>query len=125
MKTKVLVVDDNENNLMLENDLLELAGFEVFTAENAKNGIASAIREHPDIIIMDVRMPDMEGTVAALVLRNEERTRDIPIVFVTASVLAEGREEISLIPNTGFIGKPINTRTFVKEISKYLKEGRI
>ena len=65
------------------------------------------------------------GTVAALVLRNEERTRDIPIVFVTASVLAEGREEISLIPNTGFIGKPINTRTFVKEISKYLKEGRI
>ena len=66
MKTKVLVVDDNENNLMLENDLLELAGFEVFTAENAKNGIASAIREHPDIIIMDVRMPDMEGTVAEI-----------------------------------------------------------
>lgn len=125
MKTKVLVIDDNPNNLMLENDLLEVAGFEVFTAENAGHGIASAIKEHPDIIIMDVRMPDMDGTAAAIVLRNEERTRDIPIVFVTASVLAEGREEISLIPNTGFIGKPINTRTFVHDIAKYLKEGSI
>ncbi len=124
MKTKALVVDDNQNNLLLENDLLEVAGFEVFTAENGAGGIAAALKERPDIIIMDVRMPDMDGTAAAMVLRQEESTRDIPIVFVTASVLAEGREEIGSIPNTGFIGKPINTRTFVEEISKYLRVGR-
>jgi len=124
MKTKALVVDDNQNNLLLENDLLEVAGFEVFTAENGAGGIAAALKERPDIIIMDVRMPDMDGTAAAIVLRQEESTRDIPIVFVTASVLAEGREEIGSIPNTGFIGKPINTRTFVEEISKYLRVGR-
>jgi two-component system, cell cycle response regulator DivK len=125
MKIKALVVDDNQNNLMLENDLLEVAGFEVFTAMNGEGGIEAALKELPDIIIMDVRMPDMDGITAAKVLRSEVRTSDIPIVFVTASVLAEGREEISLIPNTGFIGKPINTRSFVKEISKYLKVGTV
>ncbi|MFA6505121.1 MAG: response regulator [Treponemataceae bacterium] len=121
MKKKVLVVDDNENNLLLENDLLEVAGFEVFTAENGARGIAMALKEKPDIIIMDVRMPDMMGTEAAKILRKDDMTKDIPIVFVTASVLAEGRGEISAIPNTGFIGKPINTRTFVTEISQYFK----
>jgi len=116
----VVVVDDNENNLLLEKDLLELANFRVFTAENALDGIAITNKELPDIIVMDVRVPDMRGTEAAAILRQDETTRLIPIVFVTASVMAEGREIIDAIPNSGFIGKPINTRTFVKEISAFL-----
>jgi two-component system, cell cycle response regulator DivK len=121
MKKKVLVVDDNANNLMLEKDLLEVAGFEVFVAENASSAIAIARKEKPDIIIMDVRLPDMRGSVAAMILRQDKETRDIPIVFVTASVMAEGKEEIKAITNSGFIGKPINTRTFAKEISQFIK----
>jgi two-component system cell cycle response regulator DivK len=121
MRGKVLVVDDNGNNLMLEKDLLEVAGFEVFDAENATDGIAIAKREKPDIILMDVRLPDMRGTEAARILRQDKETRDIPIVFVTASVMAEGREEIEEIPNSGFMGKPINTRTFAKEINQFIK----
>jgi len=121
MRKKALVVDDNGDNLLLEKDLLEVAGFEVLKAENAAGGIAIARREKPDIIIMDVRLPDMRGTEAAKILRQDKETRDIPIVFVTASVMAEGREEIKVITNTGFIGKPINTRTFAKEISQFIK----
>ena len=121
MKKKALVVDDNGNNLMLEKDLLEVAGFEVFGAENAADGIAIARKEKPDIIIMDVRLPDMRGTEAARILRQDQETRDIPVVFVTASVMAEGREEINTITNSGFIGKPINTRTFAKEISQFIE----
>jgi two-component system cell cycle response regulator DivK len=121
MKKKALVVDDNGNNLILEKDLLEVAGFEVFIAENAAGGIALARKEKPDIIIMDMRLPDMRGSEAARILRQDKETRDIPIVFVTASVLAEGREEIKDIANSGFIGKPINTRTFAKEISQFIK----
>jgi two-component system, cell cycle response regulator DivK len=121
MKKKALVVDDNGNNLMLEKDLLEIAGFKVFEAENAAGGIAIARGEKPDIIIMDVRLPDMRGTEAARILRQDKETSDIPIVFVTASVLAEGREEIKDITNSGFIGKPINTRTFAKEIKQFIK----
>jgi len=123
MKKTVVVVDDNENNLLLEKDLLEVAEFLVFTAENALDGIAITKRELPDIIVMDVRLPDMRGTDAAMVLRADETTKDIPIVFVTASVMAEGREIIDAIPNSGFIGKPINTRTFVQDILSYLKKS--
>ncbi len=121
MKKKVLVVDDNANNLMLEKDLLEVAGFEVFVAETAAGSIAIARKEKPDIIVMDVRLPDMRGTEAARILRQDNETRDIPIVFVTASVMGEGREEINAITNSGFIGKPIDTRTFAKEISEFVK----
>jgi two-component system cell cycle response regulator DivK len=121
MKKKALIVDDNGNNLMLEKDLLEVAGFEVFTAENAAGGIAMAEREKPDIIIMDVRLPDMRGPEAVKILRKDIHARDIPVVFVTASVMGEGREEINDIANSGFIGKPINTRTFITEINNYMK----
>ena len=121
MKKKALVVDDNSNNRMLEKDLLEVAGFEVFEAEDASSGIAIARKEKPDIIIMDVRLPDMRGTEAAKILRQDKETRDIPIIFVTASVMAEGKEEIQAIANSGFIGKPINTRTFAKEVSQFIK----
>jgi CheY-like chemotaxis protein len=121
MRNKALVVDDNESSLMLEKDLLEVAGFEVFVAENGAGGIAVARKEKPDIIIMDVRLPDMRGSEAARILRQDNETSDIPIVFVTASVMAEGMEEIGKITNSGFIGKPINTRTFAKEISQFIK----
>ncbi len=120
MRKRVLVVDDNGNNLMLEKDLLEVAGFEVFVAENAADGIAIAGKEKPDIIIMDVRLPDMRGTEAAKILSQDKKTCDIPIVFVTASVMVEGREELEAITNSGFIGKPINTRTFAKVIGQFI-----
>ena len=121
MRKKALVIDDNGNNLMLEKDLLEVAGFEVFEAENASSGIAIARKEKPDIIVMDVRLPDMRGFEAARILRQDKETRDIPIVFVTASVMDEGKEEINAITNSGFIGKPINTRTFAKKISEFIR----
>ena len=121
MRKKVLVVDDNRNNLLLEKDLMEVAGFEVFEAEDASSGIAIARKEKPDIIIMDMRLPDMSGFEAAKILRQGKETRDIPIIFVTASVMAENREEIKAIPNSGFIGKPINTRTFAHAISQFIK----
>ncbi|MDD5398199.1 MAG: response regulator [Dehalococcoidia bacterium] len=121
MTKRAVVVDDNANNLMLEKDLLEVAGFEIFVAENGSDAIAIARKEKPDIIVMDVRLPDMRGTEAARILRQDQETRDIPIVFVTASVMAEGKEEIKTITDSGFIGKPINTRTFAAEISQFIK----
>jgi CheY-like chemotaxis protein len=121
MNKRILVVDDDWKNLMLEKDLLEVVGFEVFEAENATMGIAVARKEIPDIILMDVRLPDMSGIEAARILRQNPATCEIPIVFVTASVMAGGREEINSITNSGFIGKPLNTRTFAEEIRQFLK----
>ena len=124
MKKRALVVDDNANNLLLEKDLLEVAGFEVYEADNAAGAIAIAREKTPDIIVMDVRLPDLRGSEAARILRLDAATRDIPIVFVTASVLAEGREELNSIAESGFIGKPIDTRTFAKEIVRFLDGER-
>ena len=121
MKRKALVVDDNANSLMLEKDLLDVVGFDVFVAEDAAGAIAIARKEKPDIIILDVRLPDMRGSEAARILRQDKETCDIPIIFVTASVMAENRKELTGITNSGFIGKPINTRTFAKEISQFIK----
>lgn len=124
MKKTAVVIDDNKNNLLLEKDLLEVAGFAVFGAENATDGIAIIRRELPDIIVMDVRLPDIRGPEAARILRLDKTTRDIPIVFVTASVMAEGRDQLNKINNSGFIGKPINTRTFASELSQFVKRDQ-
>lgn len=121
MKKKAVVVDDNANNLMLEKDLLEIAGFEVFEATNGLDSIAIIKKEKPDIIIMDIRLPDMEGTEAIKILRQDKEMGAIPVVFVTASVLERERKEIIAILNSGYMSKPIDTRTFAKEISKYIK----
>ena len=121
MKKTALVIDDVRKNLVLAKDLLVVAGFEVFEAENATDGIAIVKKEKPDVVIMDVRLPDMRGSMAAKILRQTPETREIPIVFVTASVMPEGKEELKNISNTGFIGKPINTRTFAAEISRFVE----
>jgi len=72
--------------------------------------------------IMDVRLPDILGTEAAKILRQNQETADIPIVFVTALVMAENIEETKNITNSGFIGKSINPRTFAKEISQFIRK---
>jgi len=120
--TKIaLIVDDNNANLLLEKDVLEVAGFRVFEAINGTDGITIATKEKPDIILMDVRLPDMRGSEAARILRRNKETMDIPIVFVTASIMPEDREEIKDMKNIGFIAKPINTRSFANEISQFIK----
>lgn len=121
MKKKAIVVDDNANNLMLEKDLLEVAGFEVFEATNGADSIAIIRKEKPDIVIMDIRLPDMNGTEVIKILRKDKDFSDIPVVFVTASVLEKERREILAILNSGYMRKPIDTRTFAKEISKFIK----
>ncbi len=121
MGKKALVVDDDPNNLMLEKDLLEVAGFEVFEAVDASSGIAIAKKEKPDIIIMDVRLPDMLGPEAAKILHKYKETSHIPIVFVSAYVKTKDRKQLDAIANTIFISKPLNTRTFAQEILKFLR----
>ncbi len=127
MKNKIVIVDDNANNLLLEKDLMEIAGFEVFEAINATDGIALVRKEMPDIIIiiiiiiMDVRLPDMSGLEAINILRKDKNILKIPVVFVTASVLEAEKQALVTIPNSGFISKPIDTRTFAKDINKFIK----
>lgn len=121
MKKKVLIVEDNEKNMILEGDLLEVAGFEVLKVVTAKLGIELARKEKPDVIVMDVRLPDIRGTEAVKILRQYKETSDIPIVFVTASVMAEGLEAVKATPNSIYISKPIDTHTFAEKVGNSIK----
>jgi CheY-like chemotaxis protein len=109
--------------MRLEQDLLESGGFEVLVATDGASGIVLVHKEKPDAIVMDVRLPGMRGTEVARRLREEPESRDIPIIFVTASVVGEGMEEIRAIPNTMFLAKPINTRTFAQEVNRCVLGG--
>ena len=121
MKKRVLIVEDNERNLTLEKDLLEVAGFEVLTAIDAQSGITIAKKENPDIIVLDIRLPDMRGTEAAEKLRADDAIRDIPIIFVTASVMGDDLKQVMSFSNSGYISKPIDTRTFAEDVGRFIK----
>ncbi|MFC1479918.1 response regulator [Candidatus Omnitrophota bacterium] len=122
MKRRILIVEDNFEVRQLEKDLLERSGYEILEAKNAKDGIALAIGEKPDLILMDIRLPSKKkGIGAARILRSNEKTRDIPIVFVTGYDIGEDTNEIKNIPNCGYITKPINIHSFVEEIEQYIK----
>lgn len=120
MGKKVLLVEDNEKSMILETDLLEFAGFEVLQATTAKVGIELAQKEKPDVIVMDIRLPDMPGTEAIKILRQNKELANVPVIFVTASVITEGLAEVKSTPNSSYISKPINTHTFVQEVSKHI-----
>jgi len=121
MKKRILLIEDNANNRRLEKFLLEKADYEVIEALDALSGSTLAREERPAAIIIDLRLSDMNGVAAAKVLRGDESTCDIPIIFVTASVLEEGIARMKEISKSTYIMKPINTRTFAEEISRQIE----
>jgi len=117
----VLIVDDNPLNLELAADLLELASWDVRTAESGAMAIAQARSNPPDLILMDMRMPGMSGLEALLELRNWDETRDVPIVVLTASVMLGEKERLLQAGFDGFMQKPISVASFAEEVGSYLK----
>ena len=116
----ILVVDDNLLNLELAADVLELADFDVITADSGREAITKAEQMHPDLILMDLRMPEMSGLDAMLELHRNETTCDIPVAVLTASAM-KGDEEQLL--NSGFFAylqKPIDPSRFADQVAALL-----
>ena len=119
---RVLVVEDNQLNLELVTDLLEVAGYGVLSATSAEAGIELAGRERPDLILMDIRLPRMDGFAAVAILKRDPVTRRIPTVALTAQAM-KGDEEAALVSGfDGYIAKPINTKTFAESVARYLDD---
>lgn len=108
----VLVVDDNPMNLELAGDVLEVAGFVVMKAQSAREGIALALTSAPDIILMDLDMPGMNGYEALQALKADDRTSSIPTIAVTAFAMASDKERVLEAGFDSYVSKPIQTRTF-------------
>jgi CheY-like chemotaxis protein len=123
-RRKVLVIEDNTLNMKLVRVLLGAADFEVLEAIDAEKGIALARESHPDLILMDVQLPGMDGLSATRVIRADSELGKIPIVAITSFAMAGDEERALQAGCTGYVTKPINTRTFLDEITKCTPPGR-
>ncbi len=117
---KILVVEDNEKNMYLISFILKKNNYEVIEARNGEQGIELAIKEKPDLIIMDIQLPDIDGMEATKRIKESEDVREIPVIAFTSFAMAGDREKML---NSGFaeyIEKPINLKTFIADIEKHL-----
>lgn len=115
----VLIVDDNEKNLKLARDVLRAAGFGTLEAANGVEGIALAGEHLPDVILMDLRLPDMDGTDAARKLGDGARTARIPIVALSSLPLEDDGNWFLAAGFAGYLEKPITVREFPDEVRRY------
>jgi two-component system cell cycle response regulator DivK len=123
MSKKVLIVDDDEKNLKLFRMLIQNAGYETIEAENGKEAVRLAKEHLPALILMDNRMPVMDGTTATKILKAEPTTIKIPIIATTASAMKGDRERImSEAEFDDYVPKPIDGKAFMSVVRKYLED---
>ncbi|MBI3269334.1 MAG: response regulator [Planctomycetes bacterium] len=116
----VLLIEDRESNIYLCRYILERSGFRVLAARTGREGVERARAERPDLILLDLQMPEQDGFTTAADLRSFPETRDTPIVALTACVLPAEKDQALAAGCRGFIEKPIRVSEFAREVSSYL-----
>ncbi len=119
----ILIVEDNPRNMKLVRDVLQVKGHTTLEAVNAEDGIALAIERVPDLILMDIQLPGMNGIQALGVLRGNPATQGIPVIAVTASVMQQDRKLITEAGFDGYVGKPISLAEFLAAVNSMLARG--
>ena len=117
---KVLVIEDNAANMTLATFLLQSAGHSVLSATDAESGLTLARAEQPDLVLMDIQLPGMDGLEATALLKSHESTRDIPVVALTALAMKGDEERIRAAGCDGYIAKPLAYRDFLATIATHL-----
>jgi len=117
----VLIVDDNEKNVKLARDVLRFAGFRTLEAGTAGDGISLAAEHLPDVILMDIRLPDMDGVTAVGKLKDDPRTAGIPVVAVTSFAMKGDRERFLAERFDGYLEKPISVREFPDQVHSFCR----
>lgn len=120
-KSKILVVDDNATNLKLFSQVLEFEGFEVLKAENAEEAKALIEQTPPDLILMDIALPGMDGLTLTRQLKAQPKTKSIPIVALTAFAMKGDDQKARDAGCDGYITKPIDTRRLPEQVAEWLK----
>lgn len=120
MPKKILVIEDNQQNMYLTTFMLERQGHEVLQAWDGQQGIDAAVRTVPDLILLDIQLPEMDGYAVASALKADPRLARVPIVAVTSYAMAGDRERILAAGCNGYIEKPINPETFLAQIEQFM-----
>ncbi|HEX7090677.1 MAG TPA: response regulator [Longimicrobiales bacterium] len=119
-KKTVLLVEDNEDNLVVYRTILDHVGYNVLEARDGEEGVSRAREEHPDLILMDISIPKIDGWEATRRLKADEATRDIPVIALTAHALEEDRERALEAGCDGYLAKPIEPRRVVEEVRRFV-----
>ena len=118
---RILVVEDNENNMYLISVFLKKKGYEVIPAKTGEEGVKLAVAEKPDLVLMDIQLPDIDGLEATKRIRKSVANGEVPIIAITSHAMTGDREKFLKAGCDGYIEKPINPDTFLSEIEKFLK----
>ncbi|HPN38803.1 MAG TPA: response regulator [Melioribacteraceae bacterium] len=120
MKTKILIIEDNEQNMYMLTFLLESCGYAILQAFSGPKGIEIAISSIPDIILLDIQLPEMDGYTVARNIRKVEQLKFTPIIAVTSYAMPGDREKVMEAGATGYIEKPIDPDTFINQMNSFL-----
>ena len=124
MAKTVLIVEDNELNMKLFNDLLEAKGYEVIQTRNGLNALDLAKKHRPDLILMDIQLPEVSGLEVTKWIKEDETISSIPVIAVTAFAMKGDEERIRQGGCEAYISKPISVATFIKTIQYYIGDGQ-
>jgi len=116
----ILIVEDNPKNLKLVRDTLQVKGYRTIEAGTGEEGVQLARDQHPALVLMDIQLPGISGVEAFRQLRADPTTRAIPVIAVTASVMAQERQKVMAAGFDGFQGKPISVRELLDTIRQIL-----
>ena len=118
----ILIVEDDPKNLKLIRDLLQIRGYTTLEATDGKQGVDMAREKMPDLILMDIQMPVMDGLEATSILKTDPVTKSIPIIALTAFAMQGDREKCMEAGCSDYITKPLDTRAFVTKVKEYLEK---
>jgi two-component system cell cycle response regulator DivK len=121
----VLIVEDNPANMTLATFLLKSAGYAVLSATDAEAGLALARSEQPDLVLMDIQLPGMDGLEACAILKKSAATRDIPVIALTALAMKGDEERIRAAGCDGYIAKPLAYREFLATVAARLQKAAV
>jgi two-component system cell cycle response regulator DivK len=122
---KVLIIEDNVANMTLATFLLQSAGHSVLSARDAETGLTLARGEQPDLVLMDIQLPGMDGLEATALLKKDEATRDIPVIALTALAMKGDEERIRAAGCDGYIAKPLAYKDFLATIATHLVKATV
>lgn len=120
MSGRILLVEDNPLNLKLIRDVLEFQGYDVATAASGEEGVAAATSAPPDLVLMDLQLPGIDGREALQRIRADPRCRDLPVVAVTAFAMKDDERRAAAAGFAGYIAKPISIRALPEQLARFL-----
>ena len=123
MKT-ILIVEDNDKNMKLVRDILGHKGYTTLEAATGEEGVRLAVEHLPDLVLMDIQLPDIDGITALARIRQHARLDAVPVLAVSASVMPEDQHKIVTSGFDAYITKPISLKPFVATVERFLKDGR-